>query len=351
MPKIIYLGAFTDATNTESYIEHALTRLGCEVVKLEESTATEESIVAAAREHNPDLLLFAKARFCGANQGWPEDAYAVVKMLEAVRPHVGKVVCWLFDLMAKEFSPNREDWSRMVAAACDKFVLTDGFTAPRLPNSLVIRQGVPDDVDQDCPWNCEPRWDVLFLGTPYRDRQELVQALARRFGDKFKHVNDCRGKDLTRLIRSCRICVGPQFPYFANYWSNRVFVVCGHGGLFAAPSVPGMDSDGWRSGDNYLALPLEPEAMAAKVHEYLNKYDAGQLETIRRRGYEHANANCSYDVRCKQLLAALRLDAVEEPTELETETNFPNLEVEPVTHLGEAAPAAETAPEGEQASG
>lgn len=306
--KILYLGSFQENWSTETYIAKAFGRAGCEVVKLEESAETHESIVQAAAETAPDLFLFAKARFRGANQGWPQAAEPVCQLLAAVRPHVDRVACWLFDLLAREFAPERFQWASTVAAACDLFALTDGHTAPQLPNALVVRQGAPDDVDKECEWDVEPRWDVLFLGTPYRERQLLVEALGRRFGDGFKHVNDCRGADLTRLVRSARICVGPHYPHLANYWSNRLYVVTAHGGLFAAPPVPGMQREGWRSGENFLALPLDPEQMAAKLEEYVNRYDRAQLQTIRRNACTHANGVCRYDDRVRELIAALAMD-------------------------------------------
>lgn len=312
------MGNFAHEHDTESYISRALTRIGCEVIKLEESEQTHASIVQAAAEHSPDLFLFAKARFKGANQDWPEAAKPVCAMLQEVKQHTGKVVCWLFDLMCAEFAPSRFEWTERVAAACDLFVMTDGYTAPRIPNSLVIRQGVPDDVDQDCAWEIEPRWDVLFLGTPYQERGELRDALARRFGPRFRHENNVRGKELTQLIRSCRICIGPQHPYFPNYYSNRIYVVTGHGGLFAAPLVQGMAEEGWRSGDNFLLLPVNPEQMAAKVEEYVTRHDASQLETIRKRGYQLANTRFTYDERVRQLLAAVAAEP-DEPTELDSE--------------------------------
>lgn len=302
---ILYLGSFAHSWSTENYIARALERTGCEVIRLEESEQTHESIVQAAAERRPDCLLFAKGRFRGANGDWPAAAGSLCKLLDDVRPHVGSIVCWMFDLVARQFAADRFAWASAVAAACDRFVTTDGSSAPELPKSLVIRQGAPDDVDHDCLWQPESQIDVLFLGTAYRDRQQLVDALARRFGQRFQHVNDCRGAELTQLVRSARLCVGPHYPHFANYWSNRLYVIAGHGGLFAGPNVAGMNEEGWRSGENFLALPLEPEQMAAKLEEYLTRHDRGQLETVRQRAYEFAQTHCSYDVRVAALLSAL----------------------------------------------
>lgn len=303
--RIIYLGSFKRAWHTECYIANALTSMGHEVIRLEEAAATYAEIIAHAAQARPDLLLFAKARFREANHGWPTDARAVRAMIAAVRPFVRQVACWIFDLLAPEFSPARSEWAREVAAGCDLFATTDGFTAGRLPNAAVVRQGVPDDVEDDAPWPADHAGDVLFLGTPYGERGRLVAALAERFGNRFRCVGNCRGQALTRLVRSYRVCVGPHEPYYAGYWSNRIYVVTGHGGLFAAPAVPGMETEGWHSGQRYLALPREPAQMTERLAEILRDEPPDALRQIQRAGYRLANERFSYRHRVEELLARL----------------------------------------------
>ncbi|HEV3022558.1 MAG TPA: glycosyltransferase [Pirellulales bacterium] len=133
----------------------------------------------------------------------------------------------------------------------------------------------------------------------------MLDACFARFGNKFCSVHGVRGRELTRLVRSFRLVVGPHVPHFTGYWSNRIYVVTGHGGLFAAPAVPGMSDEGWRPGVNYLELPLEPQAMAETLAEYLAADDEGWLESVRRAGFEHASGLCTYDVRVRELLQYL----------------------------------------------
>ncbi|HUY89478.1 MAG TPA: glycosyltransferase [Pirellulales bacterium] len=314
--KILYLGAFRHSFSTENEIARALERAGHEVTRLEESEALRATISAAADELRPDVLLVAKARFQEAGHEWPNDARAVADLIEQVRPAVGRVACWLFDLLAEEFSPARFDWARTIAPACELFVTTDGHTAPKLPGAVVVRQGAPDEIDAEAGWpeECRPEeyeGDVLFLGLPYGDRKRLVEACFARFGQRFRAVNDCRGPELTRLVRSYRLVVGPHWPHFAGYWSNRIYIVAGHGGLFAAPPVEGLSAEGWRASGNYLALPRDPAAMADKLAEYLH-CDLGQLRAIQQAGHAHARQQCSYDCRVAELLALLS-DAPSQP--------------------------------------
>lgn len=300
--RILYLGSFQHAWSTENYIANAFIRLGHDVVRLEEARTNHAEIVARVEAMKPDVFLFAKARFAEANKGWPEDARAIVRLIESIRPRVRSVVCWLFDLLAAEFSAERSAWAEQVAAACDVFATTDGYTAARLPNSVVVRQGVPDDVDLTASWPSEYRGEVLFLGTPYRDRWQLIELLARRFGPRFACVRDCRCRELTSLVRSYRICLGPHYPHFAGYWSNRLYVITGHGGLFATPSVDGLQAEGWQPGVNYLPLPLECDAIVDALEQYLHR-DADGLRSIQHAGFLFAQENFSYDQRVSELIA------------------------------------------------
>lgn len=301
---ILYLGAFHHPYTTESEIARALERAGHEVTRLEESETNAASIAAAAEELRPDVLLLAKGRFEEAGREWPNHSQAIVDLIEQVRPAVGRVVCWTFDLLAEAFSPERFAWANAIAPACDLFATTDGYTAPKLPGALVVRQGAPDEIDAEAGWPEDYEGDVLFLGMAYGERRRLVDACFARFGQRFRAVNDCRGPELTRLVRSFRLVVGPHWPHFAGYWSNRIYVVAGHGGLFAGPPVDGMSAEGWRPSGNYLALPREPEAMVHKLAEYL-ACDRGQLRVIQLAGYAHAREQCSYDRRVAELLAHL----------------------------------------------
>ena len=319
--RVLYLGNFHDTFCTEWQVARALGRLGHEVTTLDTQGSTYRSIFAAA-ETGYDLLLFAKAQFREASGTWPGAADAVVRMIEAVRPHVPRIVCWLWDLMCEEFSPPRWQWLTRIAAASDMCALTDGVSAGRLPNAVVIRDGCPDDVEWDCEWTVELRGDVLFLGSVYGDRPRLLDSLGRRIGGLTIVTHGVRGPALTRLVRGHRLVVGPHYPCHPGYWSDRLTVVTGHGGLFAGPTIEGMEADGWKPGTNYLGLSAEPNMMVEQVVGYLEGdlgtrrrcgdgipkegTSADTLDTIRRAGFEHVKGKCGWDGRIRELLGCLR---------------------------------------------
>ena len=302
--RVLYLGNFFHATCTEWQVARSLWRMGHEVTTVDMQASTHRSILAAA-ETGYDLMLFAKAQFREAAGEWPGAAQAVVRMIEAVRPRVPRIVCWLWDLMCEGFSPPRWQWLNRIAAAVDCCALTDGMSAGRLPGTVVIRDGCPDDVEQECEWTVEPKGEVLFIGSVYGDRPRLLDALGRRFGSRLKIVtHGVRGPALTRLVRGYRLVVGPHYPRQPGYWSDRLTVVTGHGGLFAGPTIEGMEADGWIRGTNYLGLCAEPNNMVEQVAEYL-EWNPETLDTIRRAGFEHSQGKCSWDGRVRALLERL----------------------------------------------
>lgn len=315
LKRIAYLGAFSVDWNTECEIRDALRRLGHDVLDLEEERSTAPQLARAIVEYDPDIFLFAKGRIGG---NWDPSCHALASLIAAVREGTAgkvQVACWVFDLLAKDFAEDRFQWGTNVGELVDAFFLTDGSTAPQFKNTFVLPQGVPHMIDNDCPWDVPEAGQILFLGTAYRDRQEFVGAFRRKFGGRFRQVNDCRGPSLTRLVRSYRLCVAPYYPSRDCYWSNRLYVITGHGGLFAGPNVAGMGTDGWFGHKQYLPIARDPAAAADECAAFLDDtHDVFEgrgvpgetiLGWMRRAGFEHARANCTYDVRCAKLLAHL----------------------------------------------
>jgi hypothetical protein len=214
--------------------------------------------------------------------------------------------------VAADFAPERFAWASRVAKCCDVFAMTDGSTAPLLPNSFHLLQGCPDDFDRNCPRDVPVQGQVLFLGCAYRDRQQFVRSFASKFGSGFRHENNTFGPALTRLVRSYRVCVSPYYPSRPGYESNRRFVITGHGGLFAGPR---LDADGWVAGTNYIPIDNDPSKAADEVaarldgthevYEWRGATTERILGDIRLEGFAHAQEKCKYTDRVRTLLAHL----------------------------------------------
>ena len=212
----------------------------------------------------------------------------------------------MFDLIVPSFFARRFRWIKTVSKATDLVFLTDGRTAAMLPSNVrVLRQGIGDDVR---PGEFKPELDcdVAFLGHGGRGRKSQIRELEKRFGVRFKHFdtkrNPVRGGDLSDLMASAKVIVGPFWPRCDGYWSNRIYIISGYGGCFAGPEIKGMADEGWISGDNYIAV--EPTDYIDKIEE------AAANESLRNRirlaGHQHCLSKFRYDDRVRELLGYLQ---------------------------------------------
>ena len=298
----LYVAAFErPAWSTAAIVARALERAGYRVVRAEDSEHTAASLLALAAELRPDVHLFHKLSLCDAGN-WPENGAAVAAMLQSLRAHCASLVCWNFEWLFQQDVPARWRWALAVSPHVDVFATTDAGAAAELGNGLALRQGVPEDIDAAEPWQpAEFAGDVLFLGELYGpEREALGAALRGAFGARFAHARDVRGPALTRLVRSYRLCVGPQWPLLPGYWSNRIYVVAGHGGLFVAPSVPGMEAEGWVSCSTYFGTGNDPDSIVERCRSLLAG-DPEPLGIVRRQGFELAGC-LTYDARAAALV-------------------------------------------------
>lgn len=342
--RVLYPGNHGNAFATERFVANALEQLGYQVERLNVREHGHDSIVAAAKDGEFDVFLFAKAGWGGSDGSWPEAARGVVKTVEAVRPLVRACVAWHWDLCNPAFSPARFEWQKTVSAAVDLTCLTDGSIVPMLPNAVTLRDGAPDDVDLE--FIPDQQIDaVLFCGTLYGQRGDWARAMMRRLGPRFVHVGpgsrgyepldipantEVTGGQLTRLIRSFRFVCNPPWPFYHGYASDRYMLARAHGGLLIAPTVPGY-GDGLVEWEHYLPASTDPENYAHKCAEYLDKHDAGQLETVRQNGVRHARSK-TWEVRVTELLSRLAARGlprtVEAPVAIDEPGDDESIEVE-----------------------
>ncbi len=142
--------------------------------------------------------------------------------------------------------------------------------------------------------------DVAFLGTVYGDRRQWYRELRtvmqrgvsiRSSSNSLRLYKNLRGDALFSVCRSAKLVVGPPWPYYAGYWSNRIYVVAGYGGCYAGPFVEGMTEEGWKWGHNFLHCP-SPEAVKSalaerSVDDLRAIADAGQKLVFERHTYDH----------------------------------------------------------------
>ena len=207
---------------------------------------------------------------------------------------------WYFDRVYQyELNPSREAWMRLVAPLCRVAFVTDGALAQTdWANWHLLRQGVCRQNVQRVHVPEHDRIDVGFIGQVYGQRQdELARVTQHR---PVNQISNVFGPQLNEVIRGHRIILGPRYPSIPHYWSNRLYVVLGHGGFLLTPEIEGMRAEGFIPGLHYAPLSDDP---LRDIDHWLER--PAERERIARAGQEFVLDNFTYEQRAAEMVRVI----------------------------------------------
>jgi hypothetical protein len=225
-----------------------------------------------------DCLLFSKGRLGAVSQRelLQPDGCALVELLDCIKV---PSYMWYVDRVLG-YDREREEWMRRVAPYCRVACVSDGpLVQTDWAHWHVLRPGVP--ANTVCPTHVHERdrQDLVFVGQVYGYRFRELDEVACDFDIAL--VQDAYGYQLSRTLSGFRVILGPRFPSVDGYWSNRIYLVLGHGGFFLAPEIEGMRDEGFLPGVHYAALGDDP---AKDVRYWLDRPE--ERQTIARQGQQ-----------------------------------------------------------------
>lgn len=289
--RILYLGNFAALWTDETAIAFTLLHQGHSVTKRQENLMPSAS--AVLQELNSckyDCLLFSKGRIGARTPQEMLDPSGQV-IAEVIRN--SKVPCytWYFDrALNYDLSPSREAWMRKVAPLCRvAFVTEEALARTTWARWHLLRMGIASSQVQEYYVPESEKQDVGFIGQVYGDRTKELDVVAEEF--KIHLITNTFGSALSAAMQAHKIILGPYYPSTPGYWSNRIYLVLGHGGFFLAPEVEGMREEGFVPGVHYAALGKNPVAdvryWLKRPEERLKIARAGQELVLSRFTYEH----------------------------------------------------------------
>lgn len=157
--------------------------------------------------------------------------------------------------------------------------------------------------------------DVAFFGVrkhhpewPYR--RQLVDWLARTYGPRFRWYaaqspnGDVRGNRLRDAVASAKVVVGDSCcPGFTvtRYWSDRLPVVTGLGGLLIHPEIKGMAEQGFVDGDTVATYRYgDFRGLRAAIGRWLD--DPAGRRKVTDRAIAMVSERHTFDVRITEIL-------------------------------------------------
>jgi len=291
--KILIIGKFIKM-HDEEYIAEAFENIGCDVIRIEQSTDP-QLIHRKILQNKPDILLFTKYVL-------PKE---VLNAVERGREWGMKAVCWLFDLY---WGYHREYRIKENYFRADFVFTTDGGHDKEWKeagiNHKCVRQGIRT---KECFLAEGIPQGVIFIGSDnptYPYRQKMLGELIRDFNLKWYGRDDTdsiRGTNLNKLFAHVKIVVGDSV-YSPYYWSNRVVETLGRGGFLIHPEVEGIKEE-----YPYLITYEKDniQDLKDKIKYYLdNEKERRELIEI---NWRYVLANFTIETKCQEILAHIQL--------------------------------------------
>lgn len=220
-------------------------------------------------------------------------------------------VLWNFDLVHYDGTDwygtrikERETWTREAMNVCTMAFFTDGEAADKHGHARWLPQAARFISNYDVI----EEFDVLFAAsienTPRKFLyDELAAASTNRYrlGSIVRHKERVYGEEYARVIAQSKIVVAPDVPIKPNYWSNRVYVVCGHGGFMLHPYVELLATQ-YKDGSE-IVFYHSREDLHAKIHYYLAHDE--ERKQIAYNGMIKSASHHTYIHRCNDILKEL----------------------------------------------
>jgi glycosyltransferase involved in cell wall biosynthesis len=311
MAKITFLGNFRVDFTSESHHAKTLESLGHEVIRLQETEVTAETVLQNAKES----VLFVWVH----THGWSTPGIINMQdVLIALKKYKIPSMTYHLDLW---FGLRRQRDLRRnpVYQYIDHFFTVDRKMADWFNTRTSVKgHYVPAGVyDKECTYvPATHKEDVIFVGSktyhaewPYRPK--LINFLSHTYGAKFnlygrEGLGVVRGQDLNNLYASTKVVVGdtlcPNFDY-PDYWSDRIYETIGRGGFLIHPYISGLEKE-FEDKKHVVFYEYNNLNQLKQLVDYYLENDE-EREKIRKAGHDLVKNNYTYRNRWQTILKKL----------------------------------------------
>lgn len=324
MTTLAYLGNFGPPNSTENDLAHALERLGCTVIRLQEELRSSwRDIDHLLDGPTVDMILWTRTASLAAQIPHPAQRRMQFKAAQVGVPTVGYHLDRWWGL-SREDDVFTEPWFQNAIiftadGAHDPEWQSAGINHHYMPPAIAKRKVMRGAFREDYAF------DVAFVGSwrggyheEWQHRPMMIDHLRKNWGSTlglFPQGNErIDGPDRADLFASAKVIVGDSclVPLsdgspMHHYCSDRVFETIGQRGLLLHPKVDGIIGDDQFndlliSGVHCLSWTLwDWDDLDAQITAALalTRAESGAIKTA---GFQEVGANHTYDNRMADML-------------------------------------------------
>jgi len=308
---IVFLGNFRVDFTSESHHAKSLESLGHTVIRMQETEATSEEILAKATQS--DLFVWIHTH------GWrTPGSMTMEQVLDTLKEKNIITMTYHLDLW---FGLQRQkDLEIMpVYKKIGHFFTVDSQMAKWFNEQTDVKgHYLPAGVyKEECVYRQTiTKRNVAFVGSKkyhpeWEYRTKLVDWLEKTYRNRFEHygnggIKNIRGMALNKLYWTTKVIVGDtlclNFNY-PDYWSDRIYETLGRGGFLIHPYIPGIEKE-FTDKEHVVFYEYNNFDQLKELIDYYLEHD-DEREKIRRAGHELVKNNYTYKHRWQYILKEL----------------------------------------------
>lgn len=148
--------------------------------------------------------------------------------------------------------------------------------------------------------------DILFCGLARgngKQRLSFYKDVLKRYRSRFLHVQSgLHGRYLADTIASAKVVLAPDGPISDRYWSNRIYLTLGFGGVMLHPRCEWLEGH-YQHGMEILYYDSR-EDLWSKIEWALGANE--WREQVRQDAYERTVTKHLYEHRCAELIKQVK---------------------------------------------
>lgn len=298
--KLVLLGLPEVSYSWKNQIQKdAMKHLGWEVVHLSPRKSSASQIIANCKKADLFIWAYTHGYEIGADVLRKVDNLCPTVSLHMDLywgiPHrerlVGRHLLWKSDYVFTADGGNQE---RFESRGVNHFWMSPGLTS----DAIYIGNQSDEFL----------KHDIVFVGSCDKQihvhRTTMLKEIERRYGPRFAWHNNVRGQKLNDLFASTKVVLGdsadPKLYPPDKYWSDRIPVTLGRGGVLVHPYVNGMDESDFIDG---YSLRTFEHGDLIQLQEIIDELleDAIQRSAIRERGMKTIWSQHTWAHKLKQI--------------------------------------------------
>jgi hypothetical protein len=298
--KITYFSRFNNnpySSLIEEPIARALKQLGHQVFQFDVVSADDKELIKKANQS--DIFLFHNGGIAGGDE--LNLFLGIAGLSNLLKQITATKVMWFLD---RVYGPAELLVEKILPEIDYGFFNDDTWVRRhKWENAYCLHLGAEERPlgkfrkDLEC--------DIAFIGRVYGGRGDIITALKKQYGKKFKVFGNIWGKDFDDLCQSARIIIQPKWLMNDFCWTDQIYHVLSAGGFLIHPRLHGLKEEGFVDGKHFIGYTIYEEVLA-EIEFFLKPENTEKMNEVKKLGRNYVLSFYTWEKRLKEMFNIIK---------------------------------------------